>query len=150
MLLTQKIAEDLKTTMKLKDEVRLSCLRMLKTALKNRQIEKGSELKDDEIQSVISSLIKKGTEASTEFRRAGRGDLADKEDREIKILYEYLPEQLSHDEIEKILLETIKELSAESQKNLGKVMKIAMARMAGKAQGREVNDIARRLLSNPA
>ena len=150
MILAQKIAEDLKTTMKLKDELRLNCLRMLKTAVKNRQIEKGSDLKDEEVQSVISSLIKKGIEASMEFRKAGRGDLADKEDREIKILYEYLPEQLSHDEIEKILLETIKELSAESQKDLGKVMKIAMARMSGKAQGREVNDIARRLLSNPA
>ncbi len=120
---------------------------MLKTALKNKQVEKRRELEDQEVQAVISSLIRKGQEAAKEFREGNRLDLAAKEEEEIKILYEYLPEQLSPAEIEKNLKEIISELSASSLKDLGKVMKAAMARMAGKAQGKEVNEIARKLLS---
>ena len=147
MSLTQQITEDLKVAMKAKDQIRISCLRMLKTALKNRQVEIGNELKDEEIQPVISSLIRKGQEAAKEFKQGGRDDLAAKEEEEIKVFYEYLPQQLKPDEIEKVLKEIISELSATGPRDLGKVMKAAMARMTGKAQGREVNEIARRLLS---
>jgi uncharacterized protein YqeY len=145
--LSQKIAEDLKAAMKAKDATRLSCLRMLKTSLKNKQIEKGSELEEKEIQTAISSLIRKGQEAAKEFRQGGREDLAAKEEEEIKIFHGYLPEQLAPADIEKNLKEIIAELSIDSSKDLGKVMKVAMARMAGKAQGKEVNEIARKLLS---
>ena len=149
MSLSETIIEDLKTAMKSRNEIRVSCLRMLKAALKNKQVEKGKgyEFKDDEIQAVISSLTKKGREAAAEFRKGGREDLALKEEQEIKILYEYLPRQLTPEEIEKTLREIISELSAESFKDLGKVMKVAMARMAGQAQGKEVNEIARKILS---
>ena len=147
MLLSEKITEDLKEAIKARDELRTSCIRMLKTGIKNRQVEKGGTLKDDEIQSIISSLVRKGREAAKEFRKGGREDLAVKEEREIEILYGYLPEQLSPEEIETILKETISELAADSPKHLGKVMKAAMARIAGKAQGKEVNEIAKRLLS---
>ncbi|MGD2126665.1 MAG: GatB/YqeY domain-containing protein [Desulfobacteraceae bacterium] len=147
MSLTEKIAEDFKGAMKAKDEIRISCLRMLKTSLKNEQVKKGDQLKDAEIQSVISSLIRKGQEAAQEFRKGDREDLAHKEEAEIKILYGYLPEQLTPTQIEETLREIITELSVSSVKDLGKVMKVAMARMAGKAQGKEVNEIARRLLS---
>ena len=85
MSLIQKIIEDLKEAMKARDEVRLSCLRMLKTALKNKQVEKRHELKDEEIQSVISSLIRKGREAADEFRNGDREDLAAKEEKEVEI-----------------------------------------------------------------
>ena len=147
MSLEQKIIDDLKKGMKTRDELRVSCLRMLKTSMKNRQVEKGHELKDEEIETIISSLIKRGKEASKEFKEAGREDLATKEEKEIKIFYGYLPEQLTPAEIEKMLREIISELSANSLQDLGKVMKAAMVRMAGKAQGKEVNDIARKLLS---
>jgi len=147
MSLSQKIIEDLKEAMKAKDEVRLSCLRMIKSNLKNKQVEKGRELTDEEIQAVISSMIRKGREAVKEFRQGDREDLAVKEEEEVEIFYRYLPEQLKPDEIESILQETISELSADSPRDLGKVMKAAMIRMAGKAQGKEVNEIARRLLS---
>jgi uncharacterized protein YqeY len=147
MSLTKKIIEDLKKAMKAKDEIRVSCLRMLKTSLKNMQVEKGRELKDDEIRSVISSQIRKGKEAAKEFRQGNREELATKEEKEVEILYTYLPKQLESNEIKKILEEIISELSAEGPKDLGKVMKVAMAGMAGKAQGREVNEIAKRLLS---
>ena len=147
MSLSQKITDDLKQAIKAKDASRMSCLRMLKSALKNKQVEKGDELEDQEIQNVISSLIRKGQEAAKEFRAGDRPDLASKEEEEIKIFYGYLPEQLTPADIEKNLKEVISELSATGPKDLGKVMKAAMTRMAGKAQGKEVNEIARRLLS---
>jgi uncharacterized protein YqeY len=149
MSLSDKIIEDLKSAIKSKDEIRVSSLRLLKAALKNKQVEKGKghELNDEEIQSVISSFTRKGKEAAVEFRRGGREDLALKEEQEIKILSEYMPRQLTPEEIEKTLREIISELSAESSKDLGKVMKAAMAKMAGQAQGKEVNEIARKILS---
>ena len=147
MSLSEKINEDLINAIKARDELRTSCLRMLKTGLKNKQVEKGDTLKDDEIQSVVSSLVRRGKEAAKEYREGGREDLAVKEDQEIKIFYSYLPKQLSPEEIEVILKETISELSADSPKDMGRVMKAAMARIAGKAQGKEVNQIARKLLS---
>lgn len=147
MSLDQKINEDLKHAMKASDSVRVSCLRMLKSSLKNMQVEKGRKLEEEEIQAVISSLIRKGKEAIGEFRRGGREDLALKEEEEIRIFYEYLPQQLTPEEIEKTLREIIAEVSATSSKDLGKVMKVAMFRMAGQAQGKEVSEIARKLLS---
>jgi uncharacterized protein YqeY len=147
MSLSEKITEDLKKAMKAKDGLRISCIRMLKSSLKNKQVEKGEILRDQDIQSLISSLIRKGREAAIEFRKGGREDLAVKEEAEIRILYEYLPEQLKPEEIERILKETISELSVDSMKDLGKVMKVAMDRMAGRAQGKDVNEIARKLLS---
>jgi uncharacterized protein YqeY len=146
MPLNEKIAEDLKEAIKARNALRMSCLRMLKASVKNRQVEKGRELEDDEIQAVISSLIRKSKEAAKEFRGGDREDLAVKEDQETKILYEYLPQQLTSGEIEKVLREIISELSAKSPKDLGKVMKTAMNRMAGQAEGKAVNEIARKLL----
>ena len=148
MSLNHKIIEDLKVAMKKQDRLRLSCLRMLKTSLKNRQVEKGRELNDEEIRSQIFSLVRKGKEAIKGFREGGREDLAHKEEQELEIFYEYLPKQLATEEIESILQEVISELSAESPRDLGKVMKAAMARMAGQAQGKEVNEIAKKLLSS--
>lgn len=147
MTLSQKITEDLKTAMKAKDTIRISCLRLLKTAIKNKQVEKGKELNDDEIQGLISSLIRRGQESAVEFRKGNREDLARKEEKEMGVLYAYLPEQLSPADIEEALRKIIAELGANAPKDLGKVMKEAMSQMAGKAQGKEVNEIARRLLS---
>ena len=147
MSFNDRITEDLKNAIKGRNPVRTSCLRMLKASLKNKQVEKGRELTDEETQAIISSLIRKNKEAIKEFRNGGREDLATKEEEEVKIFYDYLPQQLSQEEIEKTIREIIAELSAVSQKDLGKIMKLAMARMAGKAQGKEVNEIARKLLS---
>jgi len=147
MPIEEKITNDLKAAMKARDEMRLSCLRLLKTSIKHKQVEKGEELKDEDIEALISSAIRKGQEAAHEFNKGNREDLAAKEEAEIKILYDYLPKQLDSVEIEKIIKEIITELSIDSPKDLGKVMKAAMVRMAGKAQGKEVSEIARRLLS---
>lgn len=147
MTLQEKISGDLKEALKSRQTLRVSCLRMLKTALKNKQVEKGNELTEQEEQTVISSLIRKGQEAAKEFRQGGRDELAVKEEEETQILYEYLPAQLDQAEIESTLRKIIAELGATGPKEMGKVMKAAMGKMAGKAQGNEVSEIARKLLS---
>ena len=147
MSLSQRITDELKGAIKAKDEIRISCMRMLKADLKNRQVEKGSDLEDREIENLVSSLIRKGQEAAKEFREGGRLDLAEKEEEEVRIFYEFLPEQLDSADIEKKIKEIISELSASGSADLGKVMKAAMAQMAGRVQGKEVNEIARKLLS---
>lgn len=146
MSLNEKIADDLKKAMKSRDSFRLACLRMLKSAIKNKQVEIGRELKDEEIQKVISSLVRKGKEAAEEFRAGGREDLALKEESEARLLYEYLPEQLSRSKIESIVREVIADISATSLKDFGRVMKAAMGKMAGRAEGKEVNEIVREIL----
>jgi uncharacterized protein len=147
MSLVQRVAEDLKSAMKAKDEFRTSSLRMLKTSLKNAQVEIMRELSDEEAQSVIASLVRKGKEAAAEFRKGKREDIALKEEGEIRIYYEYLPQQVPPAEIEKVIREIIGDLSATGVKDMGKVMKAAMQRLAGRVQGKEVNEIARKLLS---
>lgn len=146
MPLASRITENLKEAVKTRNELRVSCLRMLKASLKNEQVKKGRELNEEEMQAVISSLIRKGQEAISEFRHGNREDLAQKEEQEVEILYGYLPAQLTVAEIEETLRVIIAELSANSLKDLGMVMKLSMERMAGRAQGKEVNEIARRLL----
>jgi len=147
MPLVEKVANDLKEAMKAKDEFRTSCLRMAKTALKNEQVARGHELNDEEAQAVLLTLIRKGQDAAREFRAGNRESLALKEEREVALFYEYLPKQLDPGEIERILKEVITEVAAQGPRDLGKVMKAVMPRIAGKAQGKEVNEIARRLLS---
>jgi uncharacterized protein YqeY len=144
--LVEKIAQDLKQALKSKDEARLSCLRVLKAAVTNEQGRRTEPLKDEEVQSVIQSLIRKGQEAAAEFRKGHREDMAAKEEAEVKIFSGYLPQQLAPSEIEGVLKEIIAEVSASGPKDLGKVMKAAMGRLAGKVQGKEVNEIAKRLL----
>ena len=147
MSLNQRIAEDLKQAMKAKDGIRLSCLRMVRSSSKNLQVEKRRELTDEEIQAVVSSLIRKGKEAAKEFRNGNREDLALKEEKEIEVFYEYLPQQLTPEKIEENIRQIISDLSAESPKDMGNVMKTAMARMAGQVQGKEVNEIVKKLLT---
>ena len=147
MALEEILNNDLKDALKAKEAVHVSCIRMIKTAIKNKQVEKKSTLKDEEIRMIISSMIKKCQEAAKEFREGGREDLATKEEKEIAFLYTYLPEQLTREEIERILKEIVVENSATGIKDLGKIMKIAMNRMAGRAQGKEVSEIAGKLLN---
>jgi uncharacterized protein YqeY len=144
--LVEKIAQGLKEAMKAKDELRLSCLRVLKATVTNEQGRRTQPLKDEDVQAVIQSLIRKGQEAAVEFRKGRREDMAAKEEAEVKILSGYLPQQLAPAEIENVLKEIIAEISASGSKDLGKVMKAAMGRLSGKVQGKEVNEIAKRLL----
>ena len=145
--LVEKIAHDLTDAIKAKDERRLSCLRVLKAAVTNEQGRRTQPLEEEDVQAVIQSLIRRGQEAAVEFRKGHREDMAAKEEGEVKMLSGYLPQQLAPADIEKALKEIIAEVSASGPKDLGKVMKAAMGRLSGKVQGKEVNEIAKRLLT---
>jgi uncharacterized protein YqeY len=147
MSLYDDIIHDLTSAIKGRDTLRLSVLRGLKTAIKNKQVELRQELDEDQIRGVISSEIKKTKEAIEKFNQGSRPDLVDKEEAELKILSGYLPPQLSGEEIKEVLASVIEELSASGPKDLGRVMKSAMPKLAGRADGREVNQLARELLS---
>ena len=147
MPLYDDIIHDLTSAIKGRDTIRLSVLRGLKTAIKNKQVELRQELDEDQIRGVISSEIKKSKEAIEKFNQGSRPDLVDKEEAELKILLGYLPPQLSGEEIKEVLANVIEELSASGPKDLGRVMKSAMPKLAGRADGREVNQLARELLS---
>ena len=125
MSLNEKLLDDLKEAMKSRNAARLSCLRMLKAALKNKQVEKGKPLDDREFQAVVSSLVRKNKESIEEFTRAGRLDLAEKESAELEVLHEYLPQQLTPEQIEAEVQGVIAELGASGPKDLGRVMKTA-------------------------
>jgi len=147
MSLYDTILLDLRKSIKVQDKEKLLVLRGLKTAIKNKQVELRQELNDDQILAVISSELKKRKEAIEMFGEGSRQDLVEKEEAEIEILSSYLPPQLSEEEIKETLAQVIEEVSASSPKDLGKVMKSAMVKLAGRADGREVNRLARELLS---
>lgn len=146
MSLLKRFDVDLKEAMKSSESSKVSVLRMVKAAVKNKQIEKGRELTDDEIISVLSTMVKQGRESVEQFTRGGRTDLAQNEEREIAILQTYMPQQLSHDEIDKLISGAIIESSAKSTQDLGKVMRVLMPRLKGAADGKYVNQRVRELL----
>ncbi len=147
MSLLQKLDDDLKTALKASNSLKVSVLRMAKAASKNKQIEKGGELTDDEVLAVLSALSKQRRESIEQFSRGRREDLAEKERQELAILQSYLPKQLSAEEIDRIIIEVIKESSAEGTKDMGKVMRMVMPRLQGAADGKIVNQRVRDLLT---
>ncbi len=147
MGLYDDIVVDLTNAIKQQDKAKIAALRGLKTAIKNKQVELRQEPDEDQILGLISSEIKKRKEAIEKFSQGSRQDLVEKEEAEMGILSSYLPPQLSGEEITEVLSQIIDELSASGPKDLGRVMKSAMPKFAGRADGREVNRIARELLS---
>ena len=147
MTLNEKIGSEITAAMKAKDAGRLSALRMLKAAIMNKGVEKGRDLNDAEVLQVVASLVKQRRDSIEQFQKAGRTDLVEKESGEVKVLEEYLPPAASADEIEAAVAEAIAESGATSPKDMGKVMKAVMPKLAGKnADGRTVNDAVRRKL----
>jgi len=147
MLLRDKVNIDIAAAMKAKEPIRLSALRMLKAAIMNKGIEKSHDLDDAEVLQVVSTLVKQRRDSIEQFAKAGRTDLVDKESAEIKILEEYLPPAASAEEIDAAIAAAISETGASSVKDMGKVMKAVMPRLAGKnADGRVVNEAVRRKL----
>ena len=146
--LNQRIAADLTAAMKAKDAGRLAALRMLKAAVMNKgMVEKGRELNDAEVLQVVASLVKQRRDSIEQFAQAGRTDLVDKETAEIAVLEHYLPPAASADEIDAAVAGAIAETGASSAKDMGKVMKAVMPKLAGKnVDGRTVNDAVRRKL----
>jgi uncharacterized protein YqeY len=148
MSLLEEIEEGFKKALKTQDKIRLSCLRMLRAALKNKEIERRGKLDDPEILSVIKGLIRQGKEAVDQFEKGGRLDLSEKEKTEIEIFSEFLPAQATPLEMEEIIGQIILELKATGIKDMGKVMKAAVARLAGRAEGQTIQAIVKQKLSS--
>jgi uncharacterized protein YqeY len=148
MTLTKQIVTDLTAAMKAQDANRTSTLRMVKAAMMNRQIEKGSELDDDEMQKLLRSLVKQRRDSIEQYEKAGRQELVDKEKAEIDVIETYLPQAASHEEIEQAVAAAIAETGATSMRDMGKVMKAAQAALAGKnADGRVISEIVKSKLN---
>jgi uncharacterized protein YqeY len=133
--------------MKARDSSRLSALRMLKAAIMNKGVEKGRDLEDAEVLQVVASLVKQRRDSIEQFAKAGRTDLVEKETGELAVLQAYLPPSASPEEIDAAVAEAIAETGATSPKDMGKVMKAVMPKLAGKnADGKAVNEAVRRTL----
>ncbi len=145
--LLKKLQEEMKAAMKSGDKERLSTIRMLISEVKKVQIDQKKELSDEEIIQILQRYAKQRKESIKQYKEAGREDLAEKEERELKIVQEFLPEQLSEEEIQKIVEEAIQETGASSMKDMGKVMKVVMEKVKGRAEGSVVSSIVKQKLS---
>ncbi len=144
MTIVEQVEKDLVAAMKAREELRLSVLRMTKTALKLKQVELGKPLSDDQAVAVLRSLVKQRRDSVEQFRKGRREDLATKEEAEIEILQGYLPAEASEEEIGAAVAAAIEETGAAGPQDLGKVMKAAMSKLAGKnADGKRVNQMVR-------
>lgn len=150
MPLIDQIQKDIVTAMKAREEQRLSTLRMVKTALKNKEIEKMAPLDDKESQQILSTLIKQRKDSIEQFTKGGRQEMADKEAAEIGIIEAYLPKAASEEEVVAGVRVVIAEMNAPSMKDMGTVMKNVMARFAGagiRVDGKVVSDVVKRELA---
>lgn len=148
MALIDRISEDIKNAMREKDALRLGALRMAKAALMNREVERGRALDDAESQQVIASLIKQRRDSIEQFEKGGRTDLAEKEQAEIGLLQVYIPPPVDAAEVERAVERAIAETGATSPRDMGKVMKAAMAHLAGATvDGKVVSEAVKRRLA---
>ena len=149
MTIQEKIQSQMTDAMRSKDQLRLSVLRMMKSAVKLKEVEKMKPLEENEVIAVLNTLVKQRKDSVEQFRKGGREELAQKEESEIKIIEEYLPAAASEDEIRKAINEAVEETGAASMKDMGKVMKATLARLAGKsADGSRVSQMVKEKLSS--
>jgi len=147
MSLRDRLTEEMKGAMKARDDLRLSTIRMIRSAVKNREIELRREFEDREIIEVIASLIKQRRESIRLFMQGGRIDLVEKEEKELATLLEFLPPQLEQAELEELVLKAIAECGAQGSKDLGKVMKALAPQVAGRADGKVVAEVVKTRLA---
>ena len=138
-MLTQRIADDMKQAMRAGDKARLSAIRMLRSAIKDREIELGHSLVDEEVLEVLAKLIKQRRESAAQYADAGRADLEQREAAEAEVLASYLPTPLGAEEVERIIGEAIEETGACSLRDMGKVMAWLRPRMLGRADMSQVS-----------
>lgn len=148
MNLNDRIMNDLKEAMKNKDSFKLSVIRMVKGAIQLEKINKKRDLNDEEVIDVISKQIKLRKDSINEFEKAGRNDLADTTKKEVEVLNEYMPEQLSSEEVNKIIDEAFAKINPTSQKDMGLIMKEVTPKVKGKADMGEISKIIKEKLSN--
>ena len=147
MSLRDRLIEEMKGAMKSRDDLRLSTIRLIRSAIKNREIELRREFEDSEIIEVIASMIKQRRESIRLFQKGGRVDLVEKEEKELAILLGFLPPQLERAELEELVLKAIAESGAQGSKDLGKVMKALASQVSGRADGKIVAEVVREKLS---
>jgi len=147
MGLEERLVEEMKQAMKSNDKAKLSTIRMIRSAVKNKEIELRKPLDDDGIFRVIQGMVKKSEESIEQFKAGGRMDLVEKETKEIETMKSYLPQPLSREEVLKIIDQTIEETKASSLRDLGKVMKSVMPKLGGKVDAALVNQWVKERLS---
>ncbi|HEX9023538.1 MAG TPA: GatB/YqeY domain-containing protein [Geobacteraceae bacterium] len=147
MQLRERLTEEMKGAMKARDELRLSTIRLVKSAVRNREIELKRELDDSGIREVVATLVKQRRESITLYRQGGRDDLAEKEERELSVLLGFLPPQLSRGELEELVDKIIRECGASGSKEMGKVMKALAPLVSGRADGKIVAEVVREKLA---
>ena len=150
MTIPERITQDITAAMKARDEHRLSTLRMVKAALKNKEIDKRAPLDDQEALAILSTLIKQRKDSIEQFTKGGRKELADKEAAEIGIIEGYMPKAASQEEIESVVRATISEMGTPTMKDMGTVMKTAMLKFAAagtRVDGKVVSETVKKLLS---
>lgn len=140
-MLKEKLNEDLKKYMKEKNTLALNTVRLVIAEIKNKEVEKNSEITDEEILQIIRKQIKMREDSIQQFRSANREDLAEKEAQELEILKNYLPEDLTDEELDKIIQETIKELNASSKKDFGRVIKEVIQKVQGRADNKKISEL---------
>jgi len=148
MSLKERLADDLKDAIRNRQESRKTAIRMATWAIKNAEVEKGAELADPDVIAILGREAKRRKESIDEFGKAGRDDLVAKEQAELEVLQAYLPEQISREEILKAAREVIAEVGAGGPADKGKVMPVLIGRLAGRAEGREINEVVSELLAS--
>lgn len=149
MSLKEKLMDDLKTAMRDKDKLNKDAITMIRADIKRKEVDERIEVTDQQILDIISKQLKEKKASIEDFKKGNRQDLVDKTNGEIQVLLRYLPEQLSEDDLRKIVVETIKKENISSQKEIGKLMKAVMPLVKGKADGKEVNRIALDYFNEP-
>jgi uncharacterized protein len=146
MALRERLSDEMKDAMRARDDLRLSTIRLIRSAVKNRDIDLKRELNEQEIVELVATLGKQRRESIRMFREAGRQDLVEKEEKELAVLLEFLPEQLGSQEVAALVEKIIAECGAQGGKDMGKVMKALMSHVAGRADGKMVSDVVREKL----
>jgi len=147
MNLNEQLIEAMKTAMKARESLRLNAIRLIRTAIKNREIDERRELDDQEVIGVLSTLVKQRKESALVYREGGRPELAEKEEQEQAIIQEFLPTQLDEEELRAIIESAVSETGAASMKDMGKVMKVVTGKTLGRADGRLVSELVKARLS---
>lgn len=145
-MLKEKLMEDLKESMKNKDAVRKNTVQMVRASILQIEKDKGIEVEDSKIIDIIAKEVKTKKDALKDFEKAERQDLIDLTNREIEVLQEYLPKQLSRDEIKEEVQKIITEIGATSMKDMGAIMKEAKAKMGASAEGKTINEVAKEIM----
>ncbi len=146
MSLAEKISADVKNALKSGDKSRLSILRMIKSSIKNKEIEKSEALTDEETSAILRSFLKRANESIEQFTIAGRTDLVEKEKEESEIIQNYLPRQLNEDQTKEIVSNAINEVGATGPGDMGKIMKAIMAKAGGQIDGKLASKLVKEML----